>query len=49
MHIDCGCLCGSVPYTDNAEPALTANDHCKHCERQSGGAFKRSSVRPQLR
>ena len=39
MHIEGGCLCGSIRYTCDAEPALTANCHCKHCQRQSGSAF----------
>jgi hypothetical protein len=39
MQIEGGCLCGSVRYSCDADPALVANCHCKHCQRQSGGAF----------
>jgi hypothetical protein len=34
-----GCLCGSVRYSSEAEPVMTAVCHCKHCQRQSGSAF----------
>jgi hypothetical protein len=34
-----GCLCGAVRYTSKSEPVVTALCHCKHCQRQTGGAF----------
>ena len=34
-----GCLCDSIRYRSEAEPALTAICHCTHCQRQSGSAF----------
>jgi hypothetical protein len=34
-----GCLCGSVHYSVEAEPVLTAVCHCKNCQKQSGSAF----------
>lgn len=37
--LDGGCLCGSVRYSSNAEPALVAVCHCKNCQKQSGTAF----------
>jgi hypothetical protein len=33
------CLCGQVHYSANAEPALVAVCHCKHCQKQAGTAF----------
>lgn len=33
------CLCGSIRYTCNAEPLLTAVCHCPHCQKQSGTSF----------
>jgi hypothetical protein len=37
--IEGGCLCGAVRYECDAEPALTAICHCKHCQKQAGTAF----------
>ena len=34
-----GCLCGSVRYTSNAEPAMTVVCHCKDCQKQTGTAY----------
>jgi hypothetical protein len=34
-----GCLCGSVRYTANAEPIMTAICHCNDCQLQAGSAF----------
>ena len=34
-----GCLCGSIRYESNSEPAITAICHCKHCQKQAGTAF----------
>jgi hypothetical protein len=33
------CLCGEVTYEITGEPIAAAVCHCKHCQRQSGGAF----------
>ena len=33
------CLCGSIRYTCNSEPLLTAVCHCPHCQKQSGTSF----------
>ncbi len=33
------CLCGSLRYTADAEPAMVCVCHCKDCQRQSGTAF----------
>ena len=37
--LDGRCLCGSVTYTCDAEPAFTAVCHCTDCQRQTGTAF----------
>lgn len=34
-----GCLCGSLRYEIDADPAFSAICHCTHCRRQSGSAF----------
>jgi hypothetical protein len=34
-----GCLCGSVRYTSEAEPALVAVCHCPTCQKNTGSAF----------
>ena len=34
-----GCLCGSVRYSADAEPAFTGVCHCADCQRFSGSAF----------
>lgn len=33
------CLCGSVQYSSDAEPVMTAICHCENCQRQTGTAF----------
>lgn len=33
------CLCGSVKYSSEAEPEMTAVCHCENCQRQTGTAF----------
>lgn len=33
------CLCGSVRYTCNAEPVMTAACHCTHCQKQTGTEY----------
>ena len=37
--IEGGCLCGQVQYAAQAEPLVVALCHCRHCQKQSGGAF----------
>ena len=34
-----GCLCGSVRYSTEAEPAMVAVCHCIDCQKQSGSPF----------
>ena len=34
-----GCMCGAVRYECAAEPAMTANCHCRDCQRATGGAY----------
>ncbi len=34
-----GCLCGSVRYTSDAQPVMTAVCHCPDCQKQSSSAF----------
>lgn len=33
------CLCGSIKYSYEAEPLMTAICHCENCQRQTGTAF----------
>lgn len=33
------CLCGGVRYSADVEPMITANCHCRDCQRQTGTAF----------
>ena len=33
-----GCLCGSIRYSSDAEPAMQAVCHCSTCQRNSGAA-----------
>ena len=33
------CLCGSVRYSCNAEPVMTAACHCTHCQKQTGTEY----------
>lgn len=35
-RIEGGCLCGSVRYTSDAEPALIVNCYCRTCRKNSG-------------
>lgn len=37
--IEGGCLCGSVRYSSETQPIVTANCHCKNCQKQGGAAF----------
>jgi hypothetical protein len=34
-----GCMCGAVRYECPAEPLMTANCHCRDCQRATGGAY----------
>jgi hypothetical protein len=34
-----GCLCGSVRYSSDAQPVMTAVCHCPDCQKQSSSAF----------
>ena len=34
--IEGGCLCGSVRYTSDAEPAAMINCYCEACRKNSG-------------
>lgn len=38
-QISGGCLCGTVRYHAEGEPAAVALCHCDDCQRQSGAAF----------
>lgn len=40
------CLCGSVHYESNAEPAMMVTCHCTHCQKQSGSGFSVNVVVP---
>lgn len=42
-----GCMCGAVRYECSAAPILTANCHCRDCQRASGSAFISGLVVPQ--
>ena len=39
MAITGRCLCGAVSYELTGEPLATVICHCRHCQRESGGAF----------
>ena len=34
-----GCMCGAVRYESSAEPVMTANCHCRDCQRATGSAY----------
>lgn len=34
-----GCMCGAVRYECSAQLPLTANCHCRDCQRATGGAY----------
>lgn len=42
-----GCLCGSVRYSSDAEPALQAVCHCQTCRKNSGSAFSFNVAVPE--
>ena len=33
------CMCGAVRYECSAEPVMTANCHCRDCQRATGSAY----------
>jgi hypothetical protein len=33
------CLCGSIRFDSEAEAVLTGICHCRHCQKEGGGAF----------
>jgi hypothetical protein len=39
MNLNGGCLCESIRYSCDAEPALTAICHCPHCQKQTSSPF----------
>ena len=41
------CLCGSVQYSCEAEPIVTAICHCTNCQRQTGTAFSMTVIVPK--
>jgi hypothetical protein len=45
--LDGRCLCGSVRYSCDAEPVVTAICHCPHCQKLSGGPFSLSVAVPR--
>ena len=42
-----GCMCGVVRYECSAEPIVTANCHCRDCQRASGSAFISGFIVPR--
>ena len=42
-----GCLCGAVRYTSAAQPIVSANCHCRDCQRASGGAYASAVILPR--
>jgi hypothetical protein len=45
-RISGGCLCGSVRYLSDAEPALVAVCHCVNCQKNTGSAFSLNLALP---
>jgi hypothetical protein len=41
-----GCLCGSVRYESDNEPALVAVCHCATCQKNTGSAFSLNLAMP---
>ena len=42
-----GCACGAIRYECSADPIMSANCHCRDCQRESGGAFAAVVVVPK--
>jgi hypothetical protein len=42
-----GCMCGAVHYECSAEPIVSANCHCRDCQRASGSVFLSGFVVPR--
>lgn len=38
-NIEGGCLCGSIRYSIDEEPTVTAICYCKNCQKQSGSGY----------
>ena len=45
--IKCGCSCGAVRYTSDAEPLMTVICQCTHCQRTSGGPYSVMAALPR--
>ena len=41
------CLCGAITYRVDVEPMITANCHCRDCQRQTGTAFSTLAAVPR--
>ena len=39
MSVTGQCLCGTISYSIDNQPAMTGVCHCKNCQRQAGSAF----------
>ena len=46
-NLDGSCLCGSITYTCDAEPAAVAACHCTECQKQTGTSFSVVVVVPR--
>jgi hypothetical protein len=42
-----GCMCGAIRYECSAEPIVSANCHCRDCQRASGSAFLSGLIVPR--
>jgi hypothetical protein len=42
-----GCMCGAIRYECSAEPIITANCHCRDCQRATGSAFAAGFLVPR--
>ena len=42
-----GCMCGAIRYECSTEPVMTANCHCRDCQRATGGAYASVLFVPQ--
>ena len=43
-----GCACGAVRYECSADPVITANCHCRKCQRLSGAPFMSFFAAPKV-